>query len=84
MAALVAHRTRHGSFASYYKRLEIGRESPRCRCGRELEPRHLTLCPRTWRESRRIKDKYKLSTEEELYKFVTGRGVREWFPRLMV
>lgn len=83
MAALVAHRTRHGDFTSYYKKFNKEREPPRCKCGAEMEPRHLTLCPATWRVSREAKAKYKIETEEELYKFVLSKGAREWFPKLL-
>lgn len=82
---MVAHRMRHGNFASYYRRFrpESGLH-PRCRCGAESEPRHLTVCPVTWKVSRKVKDKYQTDTEERLYKFVVGKGAEEWFPRLLV
>ncbi|KAK3385214.1 hypothetical protein B0H63DRAFT_449288 [Podospora didyma] len=59
IAALVAYRTGHGNFASYYRRFNINREDPRC--------------------ARRIKDRHKIATEEALYKFVVGKGAKEWF-----
>lgn len=83
MSLLMAHRTRHGNFASYYKKFKIERQDPECRCGATLEPRHLTVCPVLWERTRDIKAKHKINTEEELYRFVLGRGVREWFPKLL-
>jgi len=79
MATLVAHRTRHGHFASYYRRFGIQREDPRCRCGTVLEPRHLTLCGLTWGITRRFKDKHKIATEEDLFRLIIGRKAREFF-----
>lgn len=66
MARVVAHRTRHGRFASYFRRHRIETDAPVCTCGATLEPRHLTVCPRDRKVARTIKDKYQIDTEEEL------------------
>jgi hypothetical protein len=84
MAALVAHRTRHGNFASYHRRFHPDRSVvPQCKCGAVNEPRHVTVCPVTWRDSRKAKDRHKIDTGEELYKFVVTEGAKTWFPKLL-
>lgn len=41
-----------------------------------------------WKVTRVIKDRFKIDTEEELYKFVLGKGhkgagARDWLPKLV-
>lgn len=74
MVRVVAHRTRHGRFASYFRKFKVEAEPPGCHCGATLEPRHLTVCPRNWKVTREIKATFKIKSEEELYKFVMGKG----------
>lgn len=57
---MVGHRTRHGRFASYFKKHEAEVVPPVCHYGAVVEPRHLTVCPRYWKITRRSK---KLSTK---------------------
>jgi len=87
MARVAAHRTRHGRFASF-KKFAVQMDTPQCRCGAVAEPRHVTVCPINWKVTREAKEKYKIETEEELYKFFVGKGhrgagVRDWLPRLV-
>jgi hypothetical protein len=36
------------------------------------------------KRTRDIKAKYKIDTDEELYRLILGRGAREWFPKEFV
>jgi hypothetical protein len=87
MSRLVAYRTGHGRFASYFKRFNIEVEEPECACGATVEPEHLVQCPRRRTVVQEAREKYQIDTEEEAHQFFLGKGhkgigAREWFPRL--
>lgn len=87
MARLMAYRTGHGKFASHFRRLNISAADPECQCGAVLDPRHLVQCPKRRKIVHEAREKYKIETEEETYRFSLGNGfkgigAREWFPKL--
>jgi len=60
-------------------------EEPGCACEVTAEPRHLIMCPRTWALSREVKRIHQIGIEEDLYRFVLGKGagVRKWFLKFL-
>jgi hypothetical protein len=87
MSQLVAYRTKHGRFASYFERFNIDAEGPVYPYGVTVEPGHLTRCLRTRRVVYKAREKYKIDSEDETHRFFLGKGhkgvgAREWFPKL--
>lgn len=88
MARVVAYKTRYKRFAFYFKKFNINADPPIYHYEIVVKPRYLTVYPRNWKVTREAKKKYKINTEEKLYKFIMGKGykgagVKDWLPRFV-
>lgn len=88
MARVVVYRTRYGKFIFYFKKFKVNADLLIYYYGAVVEPRYITVYLRNWKVIKEAKEKYKIDTEEELYKFVLGKGykgagVRDWLPKLV-